>query len=123
MVDKQELNELVVRLMKEQKVEASRPKKTAEDLKKCIDRDYVHIMFPTGTELSFQLYRPDCNFSKADFDESKGSVHLEGGLTLNYNKVRCVADINLENCEGNGFLKPVSDEEYRVIMGKNDFDE
>ncbi|NOQ24213.1 MAG: MbtH domain protein, partial [Bacteroidales bacterium] len=37
-----ELNELVVRLAKEQEVECARPEKTAEALKECIDRDYVH---------------------------------------------------------------------------------
>jgi hypothetical protein len=114
-----ELNELVERLTKEQKVETARPEKTATALKECIDRDYVHVMFvETGTELGVQLYRPDCNFTKADFENSKGHVHLEGGLILNYDKVRCVSDIDLSNCEGKGRLVPVNDEEYKAIMGK-----
>lgn len=117
-----ELNELVVRLMEKQSIEASRPEKTWQDLKECIDRNYVHIMFPTGTELGVQLYRPDCDFTKADFENGKGSVHLEGGLTLNYDKVRVVADVNLETCEGEGFLKPLNDEEYTHIMGKKEDD-
>jgi len=115
-----ELNELVVRLMKKQKVEASRPQKTWQDLKECIDRNYVHIMFPTGTELGVQLYRPDCDFTKADFTNGKGTVHLEGGLNLNYDNVRCISDIELETCEGVGYLKPVSEEEYKHIMNKKD---
>jgi hypothetical protein len=122
MAEKQ-LNELVERLTKEHNVETARPEKTAEALKECIDRDYVHVMFvKTGTELGVQLYRPDCNFVKADFENAKGHVHLEGGLILNYDKVRCVADIDLSTCEGTGHLVPVSDEEYKVIMGKKDED-
>lgn len=114
-----ELNELVVRLGKEQKVETARPEKTAQALKECIDRDYVHVMFvKTGTELGVQLYRPDCNFTKGDFENAKGTVHIEGGLILNYDKVRCVADIDLSTCEGKGRLVPVSDAEYEEIMGK-----
>lgn len=120
MADKQ-LNELVERLTKKQKVETARPEKTAQALKECIDRDYVHVMFvKTGTELGVQLYRQDCNFTKADFENAKGTVHMEGGLILNYDKVRCVADIDLSTCEGTGYLVPVSDEEYDEIMGKKD---
>ena len=120
MAEKQ-LNELVERLTKEQEVETARPEKTAKALKECIDRDYVHVMFvKTGTELGVQLYRPDCNFTKADFENAKGNVHIEVGLTLNYDKVRCVADIDLTTCEGKGRLVPVSDEEYSEIMGKKD---
>ncbi|MCI0471306.1 MAG: MbtH domain protein [Candidatus Aminicenantes bacterium] len=113
------LNELVERLTKEHDVETARPEKTAKALKECIDRDYVHVMFiKTGTELGVQLYRPDCNFTKADFDNASGKVHLEGGLILNYDKVRCTADIDLSTCEGKGRLVPVGDEEYEAIMGK-----
>jgi hypothetical protein len=116
-----ELNDLVKRLTKSHPVETARPEKTAKALKECIDRDYVHVMFvKTGTELGVQLYRTDCNFVKADFEKAEGNVHLEGGLILNYDKVRCVADIDLSTCEGTGHLVPVSDEEYTIIMGKKD---
>ncbi len=121
---KKELNELVVRLTKEQQVECARPKKDAKELKECVDRDYVHVMFvKTGTELGIQLDRENCNFSKGDFKKAKGTIHLEGGLTLNYDKVRCVADIELETCEGKGHLVPVSDEEYKTMMGNTDDDD
>jgi hypothetical protein len=118
---KKQLNDLVERLTKEHEVECARPEKTAEALKECIDRDYVHVMFKaTGTELGIQLYRPECKFDGADFENAKGNVHLTGGLTLNYDKVKCVADVDLSTCEGKGYLVPVSDEEYKEIMGKTD---
>lgn len=117
---KKELNDLVERLTKEHEVECARPEKTAEALKECIDRDYVHVMFiSTGTELGIQLYRPECKFDDADFGKSKGKVHLTGGLTLNYDKVKCIANIDLATCEGKGHLVPLSDEEYKEIMGKS----
>ena len=113
------MNELVVRLTREQPVEALRPEKTAKALKTCIDRDYVHIMFKeTGTELGVKLDRRDCQFAEADFDRGTGSVRIVGGLILNSDKVRCIADINLSNMEGVGKLEPVSDEEYEKIMGR-----
>ena len=54
----------------------------------------------TGTEVGIQLDRNDCKLD-ANYDESTGKVHLVGGLILNYDKVRCIADIDLATCEGN----------------------
>jgi hypothetical protein len=42
--------------------------------------------------------------SEADFDQGTGVVHVEGTLTLNYVKVRCVADIDLALLKGAGHL-------------------
>ncbi len=115
------MNELVERLTKDQAVETARPEKTAKALKECIDRDYVHVMFKeTGTEVGVQLDRRDCKFDDGNFDAATGTVHIVGGLILNYDKVRVVADIDLANCEGTGHLEPVEDEEYDRIMGRNE---
>lgn len=115
------MNELVERLTKPQPVETARPEKTAKALKECVDRDYVHVMFKkTGTEVGIQLDRRDCKFDEGDFEKSTGEVHMVGGLILNYDKVRCVADIDLATCEGTGHLEPVSDEEYEQIMGRSE---
>jgi hypothetical protein len=47
----------------------------------------VHIRF-TGTtgemEIGFRLDRSTSNFSAADFENEKSTVHIEGSLTLNY---------------------------------------
>jgi len=113
------MNELVERLTKEQPVETARPEKTAQALKECIDRDYVHVMFKnTGTEVGIQLDRRDCKLEEGNFEEATGAVHLVGGLILNYDKVRCIADIKLDTCEGTGYLEPVDDDEYERIMGR-----
>ena len=121
MVTKQ-LNDLVERLTKEHDIECARPEKNAEALKECIDRDYVHVMFKeTGTELGVQLYRLESNLD-ADYVNALGKIHIVGGLTLNYDKVKCVADVDLSTCEGKGYLIPVSDDEYKEIMRKSDDD-
>ncbi len=122
-METKKLNDLVERLTKEHEVECVRPEKNAEALKESIDRDYVHVMFKaTGTELGVQLYRDECKLD-ADYENAKGNVHIVGGLTLNYDKVKCIADIDLSSCEGKGFLVPVDDEEYKKIMGKEDDEE
>ena len=88
-----------------------RPRKTVEAFKECIDRGYVHIKFPNtqgGTELGVRLDGAASDLSRANFDQKSGRVHLVGGLTLDYVKVRCVANIDLETLTGNGHLEKVN---------------
>ncbi|MEH2178728.1 MbtH domain protein [Nostoc sp.] len=106
------MNELVQRLSEGQHpVEVSlRPEKTAIALKESIDRGYVHIKFTDtkgGTDLSVKLDPELSNFNEANFEHPTGKVHLVGNLTLNYVKVQCIADINLETLEGKGHLEPI----------------
>jgi uncharacterized protein YbdZ (MbtH family) len=87
-----------------------RPEKTLKLFKEAIDRDYVHIKFTQtkgGTELGFRLDRSASDFSAADFENGVGTVHVEGNLTLDYVKVKCVADIDLSMLEGKGRLVKV----------------
>jgi len=58
-----------------------------------------------------------CDFSKADFENGAGIVHVEGGLTLDYVKVKCVADIDLRTLEGTGHL--VREEEEAPMAAGN----
>jgi uncharacterized protein YbdZ (MbtH family) len=92
-------------------VEASlRPEQSAQALKERIDLGYVHIKFTDtrgGTELGVRLDSEAVDLSGADFENQSGTAHLEGGLTLNYVKVRCVADIDLQTLKGDGHLVPL----------------
>lgn len=108
------MNELVQRLSQgNHPVEASlRPKKTATAFKESIDRGYVHIKFMNtqgGTELGMRLDTKASNWQEADFESETGKVYLVGNLTLNYEQVRCIADIDLKTLEGKGHLEPVSE--------------
>jgi uncharacterized protein YbdZ (MbtH family) len=103
---------LVSRLSKgDHPVESSlRPERTARALKERIDLGYVHIKFTDtrgGTELGVRLDRDALDLSRADFENTAGSAHLEGELTLDYVKVRCIADIDLKTLTGRGHLVPV----------------
>jgi hypothetical protein len=80
-------------------VASLRPEKTVQALKERIDLGYVHIKFTEtkgGTELGVRLDWETADLSRADFENQVGEVHLEGGLTLDYVKVRCIADIDLK---------------------------
>ena len=107
-------DDLVMRLATgDHPVEAGlRPEKTAEVFKAAIDRGYVHIKFTEtkgGTELGVRLDTKASDWSQADFSQATGSVHVEGTLTLNYVKVRCVADLQLKTLTGTGHLTIVQE--------------
>ena len=89
-----------------------RPEPSVEALQASINRGYVHIKFTAtrgGTELGVRLDTAACDVSQADFEHHTGTVHLEGGLTLDYVKVRCIADIDLPTLSGQGHLEIVDE--------------
>jgi hypothetical protein len=68
---------------------------------------YVFIKFTGtrgGTDLGVRVDKSATDVSQAYFDQATGIAHVEGTLTLNYVKVRCVADIDLETLNGTGHL-------------------
>jgi len=95
-------------------VEASLcPEKSVQPLKEAIDRNYIHIKFTDtrgGTNLGVRLDTESCDFSGADFENGSGTIHVEGGLTLDCVKVRCIADIDLSTLEGKGHLVKVEEQ-------------
>ncbi len=88
-----------------------RPGNDARTLKERIDMGYVYIKFINtrgGTELGVRLDASALDLSQADFAQPAGTVHLVGDLTLNYVKVRCIADLDLTTLSGQGYLVPVA---------------
>ncbi len=85
-----------------------------QELKDCIDRDYVFVKFTEtrgGTELGFRLDPEHSDLSGADWENKTGRIRMAGNLTLDYVKVRCVGDIDLATLEGTGHLDILEDEE------------
>ncbi len=102
------MDELVQRLSEgDHPIVASRYKST-EELKQAVDRGYVLVKFTDtrgGTELGVRLDNGLTNLDGSDFSQSTGVVHLVGNLTLNYVKVRCVADVDIATLDGKGHLE------------------
>ena len=81
-------------------------------LKEALARGFVHVKFTDtrgGTELGFQVDAQASDVTQADFERGTGRIHVEGGLTLNYQKVRCVADLDLATLTGEGHLERVAE--------------
>ncbi len=79
-----------------------------DELQKRLEEiEYVFIKFTDtrgGTNLGVRVDKAATDLSRANFDLGTGTAHIEGTLTLNYVKVRCVADIDLARMEGTGHL-------------------
>lgn len=88
-----------------------RPEKSVAALKEALKRGYVHIVFTGtggGTELGVRLDRESADAAHADLETQTGSLHLEGELTLDNVRVRCLAEIDLGLLEGRGRLQPLT---------------
>ena len=103
------MDDLVQRLAEgSHQVVVGGPQATLEEFRKRVEEmGYVFIKFTGtrgGTDLGVRLDRAATNLAGADFAQGAGTVHLEGTLTLNYVKIRCIADIDLATLNGTGHL-------------------
>jgi len=87
------------------------PEKTIEGFKAALDRGYVNVRFAAsrgGTQLGFKVDKRLSDLTGADFDQRSGTVKICGDLTLDYERVRCVAEIELSTLSGRGHLELLS---------------
>ena len=103
------MNELVQRLTEgDHPVTVGGPQPSLEEFQKRVqDMGYVFIKFPEtrgGTDIGVKVDKNATDLSRVDFEQGTGVAHVEGTLTLDYVKVRCVADIELETLYGTGHL-------------------
>jgi hypothetical protein len=103
------MNELVLRLSEgSHPITVGGPNPTLEELQKRLEEmGYVFIKFTDTrgeTDLGVRVDQRATQMNRSQFEQRKGVVHIEGTLTLNYVKVRCIADIELATLAGNGHL-------------------
>jgi len=103
------MDDLVERLSQgDHPVTVGGPKPSLEEFRNRVeDMGYAFVKFTStrgGTDLGVRVDKSATDLSRAHFDQGTGVAHVEGTLTLNYVKVRCVADIQLETLNGTGHL-------------------
>jgi hypothetical protein len=112
------MDELTQRLSTDQPVVVGGPNASLEEFRTRLDEiGTVFIKFTEtrgGTDLGIRLDRSASDTSAADFDQGRGSVHVEGTLILNDDPVRCIADIDLATLKGTGRLQVVEEAEVLV---------
>ena len=83
------------------------PQRSAAALAEAIDRGYVFVRFTDtrgGTELGVELDRAASDLADADYETGHGRIRLVGDLTLDFEPVRCIAEIDLATMSGSGRL-------------------
>ena len=102
------MNDLTERLTVDQPIIMGGSEPTVEELRERTgEMGYMLVKFTQtrgGTELGFALDREASDVSGANFDEGTGTVHVEGHLVLNDDRVRCIANIDLATLKGTGRL-------------------
>ncbi len=108
------INELVQRLSEgKHEVVIGHRDESYEEIKQRIEDGYIHIKFTQtmgGTELGINVDLNNTNLKELDFNKRAGLLHIEGTTNLNYNAVRCIADIDLATRKGEGCLQVVEEE-------------
>jgi len=109
--DEPPVESLVERLSRgEHPVEVSiRPEPSGPALQEAVERGYVFVRFTDtvgGTELGVRLDPAASDLAGADFTAATGRIRLVGDLTLDFEPVRCTAEIDLATMTGTGSLAP-----------------
>jgi len=108
------INELVQRLSEgKHEVVIGHRDESYEEIKQRIEDGYIHIKFTQtrgGTELGINVDLNNTNLKELDFNKGEGLLHIEGTTNLNYNAVRCIADIDLATRKGEGCLQVIEEE-------------
>ena len=108
------INELVQRLSEgKHEVVIGHRDESYEEIKQRIEDGYIHIKFTQtrgGTELGINVDLNNTNLKELDFNKGEGLLHIEGTTNLNYNAVRCIADIDLATRKGQGCLQVIEEE-------------
>jgi hypothetical protein len=87
-----------------------RPEQNIERLRESLQRHHMHVKFTEtrgGTELGVRIDEDTAQCALAATENGDGTIHIAGNLVLNYERVRCVADIDLTTYQGTGHLEPV----------------
>jgi len=87
-----------------------RPEPSVKGFKEALDGGYVRIKFTDtkgNTELGLRVDKEACDLVEANFDEGTGQVRVVGNLSVDYTRVRCLANIDLKTLDGVGHLEKV----------------
>ncbi|MGE0207389.1 MAG: MbtH domain protein [Candidatus Babeliales bacterium] len=103
------MDHLVERLLVKQPIEFESRTSALEELKeRLLDMKFVFITFPKtkgGTELGIDVDIDLTDVKNVDFTRGTGTIYVVGTCELNYQKVRCIAEIDLSTKKGIGHLE------------------
>lgn len=103
------MDPLVKQLLAKQPIEFESRTSDLKELKeRLLNMKFVFVTFPEtkgGTELGVDVDSDLTNINDADFIHGTGHIHVVGTCELNYQKARCIAEIDLSTKKGIGYLE------------------
>ena len=90
----------------------------AELRERLVEMKFVFVKFMDTmgeTELGIDVDDSLTKLENADYENGTGNIHIVGTCELNYHKVRCIVDIDLESKKGVGYLKVLDELEKDII--------
>ena len=103
------MEHLVKRLSIKQPINFESRTNSLEELKeRLMDIKFVFITFTETkgeTELGINVDLVSSDIKNADFDKGVGNITIVGTCELDYNKVRCIAEVDLSTKKGLGYLQ------------------
>ncbi|MEA5522336.1 hypothetical protein [Limnoraphis robusta] len=117
------MDDLVKRLLNKQPINFESRSHSMQEIKqRLIDMKFVFITFTQtngGTELGINVDSDLTDISNADFDKQEGIIRVSGTCKLNYQKVRCIAEINLSTKQGTGYLETLYEDDHSILQTVN----
>jgi hypothetical protein len=112
------MDDLVKQLTKKQPINFESRTDTLDELKQRLtEMKFVFITFietKGGTELGINVDSDLTKIENADFDKGAGIISVVGTCTLNYQKVRCIAEVDLSTKKGTGYLEPLDSDNNSI---------
>ena len=108
------MDDLVERLLKKQPIDFESRTDSMEEVKeRLMEMKFVFVTFTEtngGTELGIDVDLNLTDIANADFDQAAGTISVVGTCKLNYQKVRCIAEVDLSTKKGTGYLEPLDED-------------
>jgi len=113
------MDDLVERLSNKQSIDFESRADTLEEVKERLtEMKFVFITFTEtkgGTELGIEVDIDLTDIKNADFDKGTGVISVVGTCILNYQKVRCNAEVDLFTKKGIGYLEPLDSNSNPIL--------
>jgi len=116
------MDNLVKRLLNKQSIDFESRSDSIDEIKERLtEMKFVFVTFTQtngSTELGINVDADLTKIENADFDQGSGTIHVVGTCILNYQKVRCTAEVDLSTKKGFGYLEPL-DEDVNINISNN----
>ena len=88
------------------------------EIKERLNQGFVFIKFTEtrgGAEVGINIDTQLTHLEEANFETGKGTLQIAGTCELNFQKVRCITDIDLATRQGVGYFELLDEQSCQLI--------